>query len=663
MNEKETTKKKINASELILGCDLGTTNSCVAISLTGDEANVVINEMGQRTTPSVVSFSYKNGKEEIKVGQTAKNEMIINSSGTIFEAKRLIGRNYNDPEVQEFKKNCPYNIVNGPEGDARIKVGENVYSPVKIGSEILRKMKQYVDDYLGVEREKGEKGVTKAVVTVPAYFNDAQRQATKDAGRIAELEVVRIINEPTAAALAYGIDKKGGKSENIAVFDLGGGTFDISIITINEGIFEVKATNGNTCLGGVDFDQVIMNKLISTAKTKLGIDVSKNAISLQRLKEAAENTKKELSFTKISTINLTFIEGKDKEGKDTAKNLLESITRDDFEDSVKHLLDKLEEPCKKCLKDAGVKTIEEVILVGGMTRMPAVQKKVRQIFGKEPNKSVNPDEAVAIGAALQGSVLAGKTKDVLLLDVVPLSLGIETEHGIKVDLIPRNTTVPFKKKQIFSTAVDNQSEVQIRIAEGESPNFNSPANHILGTFTLTDIKKGALKGEPQIEVEFSVDSNSILTVSAEDLSVHKPSKMTISGNVKLSEEEIKKMLEEAKNREKEDEEFKSNVELINSAENYCYTFEKQLNEFRKNNLENETQFKELDKLYQDLKDSLKERDYPKLRQQIDKIDELMKLTNELTQKMAKDKTPPSKDEGYSSQAEEVEPEDQNNKNK
>ena len=545
-----------------IGIDLGTTNSCVAV-MEGGEPKVIINAEGSRITPSVVAFTDKG---ERLVGQLAKRQAITNPENTIFAVKRLIGRKYDDPEVQKAKKILPYQIIKAPNGDAWVRVQGKDYSPQQISAFILQKMKQTAEEYLGHP-------VTDAVITVPAYFNDAQRQATKDAGRIAGLNVLRIINEPTAAALAYGLDKK--KNEKIAVFDLGGGTFDISILEIGDGVFEVKATNGDTYLGGEDFDQALINYIADEFKREHGIDLRQDRMALQRLKEAAEKAKHELSTVTETEINLPFITA-DASGP---KHLQMKITRAKFESLVEPLLQRLEEPCYKALEDAKLtpNDIDEVILVGGMTRMPAVQERVKKIFGKEPHKGLNPDEVVALGAAIQAGVLKGEVKDVLLLDVTPLSLGIETLGGVFTKIIERNTTIPVRKSQIFTTAQDNQTSVTIHVLQGERE--MAADNKSLARFELVGIPP-APRGVPQIEVTFDIDANGILHVSAKDKATGKEQSIKITPSSGLTEEEIQRMIKEAEMYAEEDKKKKELAEIKNQADSLIYSTEKSLNELK-----------------------------------------------------------------------------------
>jgi molecular chaperone DnaK len=545
----------------IIGIDLGTTNSCVAIMEGGDPV-VIANQEGNRTTPSMVAFT-DNG--ERLVGQVAKRQAITNSENTVYAIKRMIGRKYASREVQYDKTVSPFKITEASNGDAQVTVRGRNYSPAEISSMILVKMKQTADDYLG---EK----ILDAVITVPAYFNDSQRQATKDAGKIAGLNVLRIINEPTAAALAYGLDKK--KDEKIAVFDLGGGTFDISILELGEGVFEVKSTNGDTHLGGEDFDQRLIDFLATEFKKDQGIDIRSDKMALQRLKEAAEKAKMELSTAMETDVNLPFITA-DASGP---KHMNIKLTRAKLEALVEDLIDKVEGPCRTALKDANLTAaqIDEVILVGGMTRMPRVQQKVKEIFGKEPHKGVNPDEVVAIGAAIQGGVLAGDVKDVLLLDVTPLSLGIETLGGVLTKLIEKNTTIPTKKSQIFSTAADNQPAVSIHVLQGERS--MAADNRTLGRFELVGIPP-APRGIPQIEVTFDIDANGIVHVSAKDLGTGKEQSIKITASSGLSETEIEKLVREADSHAEEDKKKKELIEARNQADAMAYSVEKNIKEF------------------------------------------------------------------------------------
>nr|CAB3457158.1 unnamed protein product [Digitaria exilis] len=546
----------------IIGIDLGTTNSCVSV-MEGKNPKVIENAEGARTTPSVVAFSQKG---ERLVGTPAKRQAVTNPQNTFFGTKRLIGRRFDDPQTQKEMKMVPYKIVKAPNGDAWVETTDGKqYSPSQVGAFVLTKMKETAEAYLG-------KSVSKAVITVPAYFNDAQRQATKDAGRIAGLEVERIINEPTAAALSYGMNNKEGL---IAVFDLGGGTFDISILEISNGVFEVKATNGDTFLGGEDFDNTLLEFLVSDFKQNEGIDLSKDRLALQRLREAAEKAKVELSSTTQTETNLPFITA-DASG---AKHLNITLTRSKFEALVHQLIERTRDPCKNCLKDAGISTkdVDEVLLVGGMTRVPKVQEVVSEIFGKSPSKGVNPDEAVAMGAAIQGGILRGDVKELLLLDVTPLSLGLETLGGIFTRLINRNTTIPTKKSQVFSTAADNQTQVGIRVLQGERE--MAADNKLLGEFDLVGIPP-APRGLPQIEVTFDIDANGIVTVSAKDKATGKETNITIRSSGGLSEAEIQKMVQEAELHAQKDQERKALIDIRNSADTTIYSIEKSLGEYR-----------------------------------------------------------------------------------
>jgi len=543
----------------IIGIDLGTTNSCVAV-MEGGEPSVINNPEGGRTTPSVVAFT-KN--DERLVGQPAKRQAVTNPQKTIFSIKRFMGRMFN--EVGTELEEVPYQVEKKKGGNLAVKVDDKEYTPPEISAMILQKLKQMAEEHLGTT-------VTDAVITVPAYFNDSQRQATKDAGKIAGLNVRRIINEPTAAALAYGMDKK--KDEKIAVFDLGGGTFDISILELGDGVFEVKSTNGDTHLGGDDFDQKLINWIADEFKNSDGIDLRKDPMALQRLREAAENAKKELSSSKQTDINLPFVTA-DASGP---KHLNITLTRAKFEELVSDLIERTIEPCKKAIKDAGLSAadIDEVILVGGSTRMPKIQEKVKEIFGKEPNKSVNPDEVVALGAAIQGGVLAGDVDDILLLDVTPLSLGIETLGSVSTKLIERNTTIPTRKSQVFSTAADNQTTVEIHVLQGERE--MAIDNKTIGRFHLDGIPP-APRGVPQIEVTFDIDANGILNVNAKDKATGKEQSIRIEASSGLSEAEIDKMVNDAKKHETEDKENREMVDLHNQAEQLVYQTEKNIDEF------------------------------------------------------------------------------------
>lgn len=588
----------------IIGIDLGTTNSAMAV-MEGGESTIIANAEGGRTTPSIVAVN-KNG--ERLVGQTAKRQAVINPDNTIFSVKRLIGRTIDDPEIKRDIDLMPYQIVKA-DGHVKVKMSDKDYTPEEVSAMILGKLKADAEKFLG-------QPVTEAVITVPAYFNDAQRQATKDAGKIAGLEVKRIINEPTAAALAYGLDKK--KEEKVVVYDLGGGTFDVSVLELGDGVFEVKSTNGDTHLGGDDFDLVIIEHLISEFKKDQGIDLKADKAAMQRLKEAAEKAKIELSTTNETSVNIPFITA-DAEGP---KHLDMTLSRSDFEKLVIELVEKTLKPCEEALKDAKAKKedIDEVILVGGMTRMPLVQKKVEEFFGKKPLQGVNPDEVVATGAAIQGGVLGGDVKDVLLLDVTPLSLGIETLGGVSTKLIERNTTVPTSKSQTFSTAADNQTSVEINVLQGEREMATD--NKSLGRFILDGIPPSP-RGVPQIEVSFNIDANGIVNVSAKDKATSKEQKITITGGGSLSEEEIKKMQEDAEKNADEDKKKKELVEARNQADTLIYTAEKTLADAG-------------DKVKEEDKKPITEAiNVLKEKKESEDVEELKKLTEDLNTKLMK----------------------------
>jgi len=546
----------------VIGIDLGTTNSCVAV-MEGGKPKVIENAEGARTTPSIVAFA-KDG--ERLIGQPAKRQAVTNPDNTVFAVKRLIGRRFDDPVTKKDTELVPYHIVKGGNGDAWVQAGGQDYSPSQISAFILQKMKETAESYLG-------ETVTQAVITVPAYFNDAQRQATKDAGQIAGLEVLRIINEPTAAALAYGLEKQDGKT--IAVYDLGGGTFDISILEIGDGVFEVKATNGDTFLGGEDFDNKLVEFLANQFKKKEGLDLRTDKLALQRLKEAAEKAKIELSSAATTEVNLPFITARMEGGSSTPLHLVETITRADLEKLVEDLIKRTLDPCKKALADAGVKAsdISEVVLVGGMTRMPRVREVVKDFFGKEPHTGVNPDEVVAMGAAIQAGVLQGDVKDVLLLDVTPLSLGIETLGGVFTRMIDRNTTIPTKKAQTYSTADDNQQAVTIRVFQGERE--MAADNKLLGQFDLVGIPP-APRGVPQIEVTFDIDANGLVNVSAKDKGTGKEQQIRIQASGGLSDADIEQMVKDAERFADEDKKRREGAEAKNNAESLIHTTERQL---------------------------------------------------------------------------------------
>jgi molecular chaperone DnaK len=575
----------------VIGIDLGTTNSVVSV-VEGGNPTVIANQEGSRLTPSVVGFT-KDG--EILVGQVAKRQAITNPENTVFSIKRFMGRRY-DEVLQEIKL-VPYKVVKAPNGDARVEVRGKQYSPPEISAMILRKLKEAAEAYLG---EK----VTQAVITVPAYFNDSQRQATKDAGKIAGLDVLRIINEPTAAALAYGLDKK--KDETIAVYDLGGGTFDVSILEIGEGVFEVKATNGDTHLGGDDFDQRVMDWIAEEFKKEHGIDLRKDRMALQRLKEAAERAKIELSTTVQTEINLPFITA-DATGP---KHLVLTLTRAKLESLVADLVERTLGPCRQAMQDAGAsaKDINEVILVGGQTRMPKVQDVVKQLFGREPHKGVNPDEVVAVGAAVQGAVLTGEVKDLLLLDVTPLSLGIETLGGVMTTLIARNTTIPTKKSETFTTAADNQSSVEVHVLQGERPMARD--NRTLGRFHLDGIPP-APRGVPQVEVTFDIDANGILNVSAKDTATGKHQNITITASSGLSKDEIGKMVKEAEANAADDTRRKQEIEVRNQTDSLVYSTERTLSEH--GSKLGESDRKAIDEALAEAKEALKTEDVERMK--------------------------------------------------
>ena len=589
----------------VIGIDLGTTNSCVAI-MEGTQAKVLENAEGARTTPSVVAFT--DGEEKL-IGQPAKRQAVTNPENTIFATKRLIGRNFEDPTVKKDIETAPFKIIKSDKGDAWIESKGKKYSPSQISAFVLQKMKETAEKYLGQE-------VSKAVITVPAYFNDAQRQATKDAGKIAGLEVLRIINEPTAASLAYGLDKKANKK--IAVYDLGGGTFDVSILELGDGVFEVKSTNGDTFLGGEDFDNTIVDYLLNEFKKENGIDLKSDKLALQRLKEAAEKAKIELSSTAQTEINLPFITA-DKTGP---KHINLKMTRAKLEALVEDLISRTIPPCKTALKDAGLTAgeISEVVLVGGMTRMPKVVEEVKNFFGKEPSKSVNPDEVVAMGAAIQAGVLQGDVKDVLLLDVTPLSLGIETLGGVSTKLIDKNTTIPTKKSQVFSTAEDNQPAVSIRVLQGEREMASD--NKILGNFELVGIAPAA-RGVPQIEVTFDIDANGIVNVSAKDKGTGKEQKIQIQASGGLSEEEINKMVKEAEVNKEADKKKRESVDARNQADTLLHSTEKNLKEH--GSKVSETDKKAIETASANLRNSLKGTD----------VEDIKKKTQELVQSSMK----------------------------
>ncbi len=623
----------------IIGIDLGTTNSVMAY-MEGGKPNVIPNAQGGRLTPSVVA---EDDKGEILVGTPAKNQAITNPESTIYSVKRLIGRPWDDPEVKKDKELLPFEMRKSDSGGVEVKMGSKWYSPQEISAKILAKMKKDAEEFLGEE-------VKEAVITVPAYFDDSQRQATKDAGKIAGLKVKRIVNEPTAAALAYGVDR--GKDEKVAIFDLGGGTFDISILEIGDGVFEVLSTNGDTHLGGDDFDQVIIDYLADEFKAKENFDLREDRTALQRLREAAEKAKIELSTTEETEINVPYITATDK----GPKHLKEKLTRAKLEQLTSDLIEQTVKPCEKALKDADLKKedVDQVLLVGGMTRMPAIVKKVEEIFGKEPNKGVNPDEIVGVGAAIQAGVLAGDVKDITLLDVTPLSLGLETLGGVMTKLIDRNTTIPVEKKQIFSTAADNQPAVEIHVLQGEREMAQD--NKTLGRFILDGIPP-APRGVPQIEVSFSIDANGILNVKAVDLATKKEQKITITASTGLKEEEIDEMVKEAEKHAEEDKKKRERAEVRNNADTLCFSVEKLIKD-NKDKID-EKQREEMEKLAEELKKLIEKEDFDK--------EEVEKKTEELSEKMqevgAKMYEQASKEEASKEEKEEGEKEEKAEKKK